>query len=245
MPACNRIRHRSSTLRALMPRLEVLGWWFHERAPDEWPLPQRLVRRWNANDRSLVLRYLRAGRVLVRYGATSRCRFACGVRDVGRRDLTDGTFVWPDGLAHYVQRHAVRLPPHFVAHVRARGGRIATFALPKPRTGLYDAGPWRRWARACRACVDLRGWRRVTPPHAERLLAALLRVHGAGVRGEVLLERRAGGEVALRARDGSLRVWSSRRRRRPRTLRGWTAWRILPPRRSGTRGTADAAHHRA
>ncbi|MBK8867402.1 MAG: hypothetical protein V9G15_13025 [Dermatophilaceae bacterium] len=29
------------------------------------------------------------------------------------------TFVWPEGLAHYVQDHDVRLPEWFVTHVRA------------------------------------------------------------------------------------------------------------------------------
>lgn len=39
---------------------------------------------------------------------------------MGHRDLTDGVYVWPEGLAHYVKAHAVRLPDDFLAHVRTQ-----------------------------------------------------------------------------------------------------------------------------
>jgi hypothetical protein len=208
-----------------MRRLEVLGWWFHERAPDQWPRPQRLVRRWNANDRALVLRYLRAGRKLVRYAATSRCRFACGVQHVGRRDLTDGTFVWPDGLAHYVERHRIALPAHFVAHVRANDGRVAPFVLPKVRRGLYDTAPWLRWARAQRACVDLRGWQRPTPARAHEVSAEIERAHGRSpVGAEIVLCRRRPRTVVAQLANGALLVADLRRGGRCRRLAGWQQW---------------------
>lgn len=35
----------------------------------------------------------------------------------GNIELSDGYYVWPDGLAHYASEHAVRLPERFVAHV--------------------------------------------------------------------------------------------------------------------------------
>ena len=33
--------------------------------------------------------------------------------------LTDGTYVWPEGLAHYVSEHAVRPPEDFIKHALA------------------------------------------------------------------------------------------------------------------------------
>lgn len=45
----------------------------------------------------------------------SLCRI-CGCRN-GGTELTDGVYVWPDGLAHYVTEHDVRLPDVFVQHV--------------------------------------------------------------------------------------------------------------------------------
>jgi hypothetical protein len=40
--------------------------------------------------------------------------------DMGFRDLFDGVWIWPEGLAHYVERHSVRLPEEFVDHMRSR-----------------------------------------------------------------------------------------------------------------------------
>jgi len=37
--------------------------------------------------------------------------------DMGRGELTDGVYMWPEGLAHYLEKHNVRLPQEFVDHV--------------------------------------------------------------------------------------------------------------------------------
>ena len=59
--------------------------------------------------------------------------------DMGCRELSDGTYVWPEGLAHYVEEHNVRLPQQFVDHVLAEGS-------PKKPTGdeefSYDLVLW-------------------------------------------------------------------------------------------------------
>lgn len=36
---------------------------------------------------------------------------------MGSRELTDGVYVWPEGLVHYIEKHNVRLPRQFVEHV--------------------------------------------------------------------------------------------------------------------------------
>lgn len=47
------------------------------------------------------------------------CGAACGTEDV-----SDGVWVWPSGLAHYVGEHRVELPEEFVAWVLS-GGQVA------------------------------------------------------------------------------------------------------------------------
>jgi hypothetical protein len=32
--------------------------------------------------------------------------------------------VWPEGLAHYVEVHSVRLPDEFIDHMRSQGWRV-------------------------------------------------------------------------------------------------------------------------
>jgi len=51
------------------------------------------------------------------------CRFVCGTPDeqMDTHDgYYDGEWLWPRGLAHYVERHSVRLPDEFVQTMRSR-----------------------------------------------------------------------------------------------------------------------------
>lgn len=55
------------------------------------------------------------------------CR-VCGVRN-GSAELTDGeNFVWPEGLAHYVESHDVRLPDDVLAVARRGPARPVDLA---------------------------------------------------------------------------------------------------------------------
>jgi len=206
-----------------MSRLEVLGWWFDDQAPGNLPRPQLLVSPWPPSERAAMRAYLRAGQTLVAYEGRSHCRFGCGERDMGCSDLTDGTFVWPEGLAHYVDRHDVRLPERFVAHVLARDAVIAPFELPVESFGLYDTGPWLAWSRAQGACLDLDGWEIPDLAAARRIAAEL----GAVRYARVALCRGATREVVLVLGDGSLEVRQlTPAGHAPRRLAGWPAWPI-------------------
>jgi hypothetical protein len=206
-------------------RLHALGYWFNDAAPSGLPRPQALIGRWPVAARRAVVAYLRGGAVFERYRAWSFCRFKCGApaRTMGRHDLSDGVWVWPEGLAHYVADHGVRLPPAFVAHALAHRGAAMPLRPWGAREGLIDERRWRAWGRAEGACLDLRGW---APPDwaaATRIATVLA---AAGVRGEPLLVR--GDEVVVRRGGGLARI-----RRRPFTVTavaGWDAWPGLPTR---------------
>lgn len=71
------------------------------------------------DERLEVARYLDQGTIVEVYRGWSHCRI-CGFERNGHADLTDGTYVWPEGLAHYVREHRVRLPERFTTHVTAR-----------------------------------------------------------------------------------------------------------------------------
>jgi hypothetical protein len=82
------------------------------------PHPAALIdESWDTEEREIVVDYLVRGFVARVYMGTSACRI-CGRRN-GSLEFTDGVFIWPEGLAHYVKEHAVRLPEHFVRHVRS------------------------------------------------------------------------------------------------------------------------------
>lgn len=95
--------------------LILIGYWAGERA-EGWPSPGDFVdESWDPDARDMVADYLQRGFVVRAYMGYSPCRI-CG-RNNGDLELSDGTFVWPDGLVHYVTDHAVRLPERFVSHV--------------------------------------------------------------------------------------------------------------------------------
>ncbi|MFT5048691.1 MAG: hypothetical protein ACI8QZ_000078 [Chlamydiales bacterium] len=66
---------------------------------------------------------------------------------MGSRCLTDGEWVWPEGLAHYVEAHHVRLPDEFLGWMRTCDWHVAEAATTldqgKPNTAF-----WIDWGRA-------------------------------------------------------------------------------------------------
>lgn len=99
--------------------LILIGYWRGPRTSDRWPRPQDMVDwSWDEEDREAVADYLARGHISRSCMGYSDCRI-CGVKN-GVLEFSDGTYVWPEGLSHYVVEHGVRLPSQFVEHVRAR-----------------------------------------------------------------------------------------------------------------------------
>lgn len=97
-------------------RLVRIGYWLGDRAPG-WPDPGRWVDpAWAEEEREELAGYLDRGMVARAYMGKSICRL-CGEL-VGALELSDGTYVWPEGLSHYVRVHGVRLPAEIVMHAR-------------------------------------------------------------------------------------------------------------------------------
>lgn len=83
-------------------------------------------RQWELEERQLVLEHIECGMMIRAWMGFSPCRF-CGTSN-GNLDLTDGVYLWPQGLAHYLKEHDVRLPVEFVEHVLAFDEHVATDA---------------------------------------------------------------------------------------------------------------------
>lgn len=107
-------------------KLVRLGYWLGPREPG-WPDVRAFVdSNWNPDERAEVALHLRQGIVARRYMGFSECRL-CG-EAVGALELSDAVYIWPEGLAHYVEAHDVRLPQRFVDHVsRVRDSLEAAF----------------------------------------------------------------------------------------------------------------------
>jgi hypothetical protein len=89
---------------------------------ERFPLPQELIGDMEGSAREAVCSYLNEGDLFEKYRGYSYCRFHCGISDekMGFREYTDGEWVWPEGLIHYVRSHNVILPEEFIAAAISR-----------------------------------------------------------------------------------------------------------------------------
>ena len=143
--------------------LQGIGFFIRSLDDDELPAPQELV---GPDARlSAVADYLDSGVIFERYRGVSWCRFGCGESRMGSCDLTDGVWLWPEGLSHYLRYHSVCLPEVFVSHALA-GRPIVDVA---ENTDI-DLRVWSEWARAQR-CEMLRGSLRAAKLEDARLAA--------------------------------------------------------------------------
>ena len=115
---------------AVRPRpLKRVGYWWSPEEPN-LPHPRDYVdTAWDAGERERVIAYLSSCYRLRRYLGYSWCRFGCSNHlDMGTSDLTDGTWLFPEGLVHYVRHHALKPPPDFLEHMRKGGFRVPELA---------------------------------------------------------------------------------------------------------------------
>jgi hypothetical protein len=111
--------------------------------------PRHLVDAgWAREERPRVVRYLSEAPVCAAYDGLSYCRFGCGPN--GSTEHTDGVWVWPEGLAHYVQIHDVRLPEDFLARLRSRDFRPPAKGNVERIAAHVSSARWRRWCAAQR-----------------------------------------------------------------------------------------------
>ena len=98
---------------------KIVGFWNNRRDEyPEFPMPEPN----NSNyDKAKMIEYLSYpySAVVIKYRGVSHCRVCNAI--IGSRTLSDGVYMYPEGLKHYVEEHEVELPSHFVNHVESNG----------------------------------------------------------------------------------------------------------------------------
>lgn len=125
--------------------LHGIGFFIESLRDSRFPAPQELV---VADPRlPAVAEYLDRGRVHEQYRGISWCR-VCGDHSahMGSADLTDGVWLWPEGLSHYVRHHSVVLPESFITHALA-----SPPLTHPPADAVTDFTLWMDWARPLRS----------------------------------------------------------------------------------------------
>ncbi len=92
-----------------------VGFWF---SPSETDLPKPkdfIDLNWDETEKQIVLNHINDRKLMrTAYRGSSQCRI-CHCMN-GSEDITDGTYVWPSGFAHYITEHGVKPPKDFIAH---------------------------------------------------------------------------------------------------------------------------------
>jgi hypothetical protein len=97
--------------------MKLIGYWMRNLNDTELPLPQELAGELPTGVREAVCKHLGRGEIYEVYRGYSWCRLRCGVedREMGFREYTDGEWIWPECLVHYVHAHGILLPEEFIA----------------------------------------------------------------------------------------------------------------------------------
>lgn len=141
-----------------------IGYWLRDLTDERYCAPQEVVGNLPPDVRTKLADYLDAGitdRFLTQFGF-SWCRFFCGVAgtQMGSRELTDGFWIWPQGLSHYVREHGILLPDQFIAHVLAQEGPPVSSEDFSGFLGPPSMALWVEWCASHRSPAFLRSLRR-------------------------------------------------------------------------------------
>lgn len=96
--------------------VQRFGYW-RGRHDSDMPDPREFVdESWDPAVRKAVVERLKLGAAYAMWMGYSGCRI-CGCNNGTMCFTLDGSWVWPEGLAHYVEAHGVRPPPAMVEHL--------------------------------------------------------------------------------------------------------------------------------
>lgn len=144
--------------------LRQIGYWSKDKKCRDGLIHPSLLDNHNFSkvEKAQILRYLRSGVEVGSYLGFSFCRMPDGPsdREMGCRELSDGTYVWPEGYAVYLDLYDIELPSAFVHHVRANSCEVpqdievSEIKRDWEQQGA-DCSYWRRW---CAKRVPKRAW---------------------------------------------------------------------------------------
>jgi hypothetical protein len=123
--------------------MKRIGYWIESLRDRDYFPPQEFVGDLPTELRLLVADYLDRGQEYGSYRGVSWCRFFCD-HPMGHRELTDGSWVWPEGLSHYVRDHRVVLPDEFISQVQSG---MPPQAREHWESSSLDDGYWKAWCR--------------------------------------------------------------------------------------------------
>lgn len=123
--------------------MRYIGRWMKSLKDVEYRPPHELVAEYDDATRQTLVNYLKSGHELWAYRGYTYCLLECDHSEPFS-ELTDGSWVWPCDLSHYVAVHSVRLPDDFVSHAM-KSTRLPEFD-PQWSESPVDYDYWLKWS---------------------------------------------------------------------------------------------------
>lgn len=92
---------------------------------------------WGPGDKEKLLSYINNSPVVIASSAVRSPCIICGMALSSSDFQSDGTWLWPADLRHYMSTHHVRIPDSLANHIRQRG-----YDPPKEVETELDNLPW-------------------------------------------------------------------------------------------------------
>ncbi|AZZ90649.1 hypothetical protein EUZ85_07930 [Hahella sp. KA22] len=94
------------------------------------------------SDKEKIVSYLKSGARCNAWLGYARCRFECEDSEtsvLGCSEMTDGKWIWPEGLYHYVEKHDLLLPSIFIDYLVSLDFNFPSIDEDLARLDLFDA----------------------------------------------------------------------------------------------------------
>ena len=111
---------------------------------DDFCFPQKVATFGDTELRTAVVSYLKSAEIYERVRGFDSCMYSCGIGLLGAHLWTDGNWIWPESLLHYVEDHHVSLPDAFIATIHGD-------APPPPNAPAASLDIWRTWCASHRS----------------------------------------------------------------------------------------------
>lgn len=116
----------------------AIGYWYEEDRPN-LPDPAWFTDdNYPEQEKKKVIDYLKKGKQITLYRGWSNCRI-CGEKTPGGSDDTDGLYIFPSGLVHYVEKHNLHLPDEFIKRIDENKSRLSEIYLDVSNISIHSA----------------------------------------------------------------------------------------------------------
>lgn len=136
-----------------MTILQIIGYWDDSEdpmvkveTPNGFPHPRELVEPgWDGGLKKRIVNYLNCAPMHRGSWGHAYCRMdpSRDCEEMGSREMTDGTYIWPEGLKVYVEDYDVRLPAAFLEHMKALDFKVPP--VDRFLKAEVDDSFWREW----------------------------------------------------------------------------------------------------